>query len=148
MADQLLEEQIAEYKQAFSLFDKDGDGTITTKELGAVMRSLGQNPTEEELQDMIYEVEAEGNETIDFSEFLTMMAKMLNNTDIGEDMRQAFRVFDKDGDGLVNAAELRHVMANLGEKLTDEEVDEMIREADTDGDGKVNYSEFLKMLSK
>ena len=56
MADQLTEEQIAEFKEAFSLFDKDGDGTITTKELGTVMRSLGQNPTEAELQDMINEV--------------------------------------------------------------------------------------------
>ena len=59
-ADQLTEEQIAEFKEAFSLFDKDGDGTITTKELGTVMRSLGQNPTEAELQDMINEVDADG----------------------------------------------------------------------------------------
>ncbi|XP_029281564.1 myosin light chain 1, skeletal muscle isoform isoform X2 [Cottoperca gobio] len=59
MADQLTEEQIAEFKEAFSLFDKDGDGTITTKELGTVMRSLGQNPTEAELQDMINEVDAD-----------------------------------------------------------------------------------------
>lgn len=49
------------------------------------------------------------------------------------------RVFDKDGNGFISAAELRHVMTNLGEKLTDEEVDEMIREADVDGDGQVNY---------
>ena len=66
MADQLTEEQIAEFKEAFSLFDKDGDGTVTTKELGTVMRSLGQNPTEAELQDMINEVDADGNGTIDF----------------------------------------------------------------------------------
>lgn len=52
----------AEFKEAFSLFDKDGDGTITTKELGTVMRSLGQNPTEAELQDMINEVDADGEE--------------------------------------------------------------------------------------
>lgn len=59
----MTEEQIAEFKEAFSLFDKDGDGTITTKELGTVMRSLGQNPTEAELQDMINEVDADGKET-------------------------------------------------------------------------------------
>ncbi|KAK1786411.1 hypothetical protein P4O66_018102 [Electrophorus voltai] len=139
MADQLTEEQIAEFKEAFSLFDKDGDGTITTKELGTVMRSLGQNPTEAELQDMINEVDADGNGTIDFPEFLTMMAKKMKDTDSEEEIREAFRVFDKDGNGYISAAELRHVMTNLGEKLTDEEVDEMIREADIDGDGQVNY---------
>ncbi|KER25111.1 hypothetical protein T265_14277, partial [Opisthorchis viverrini] len=140
-ADQLTEEQIAEFKEAFSLFDKDGDGTITTKELGTVMRSLGQNPTEAELQDMINEVDADGNGTIDFPEFLTMMARKMKDTDSEEEIREAFRVFDKDGNGFISAAELRHVMTNLGEKLTDEEVDEMIREADIDGDGQVNYEE-------
>ncbi|KAM3185934.1 Calmodulin [Hymenolepis weldensis] len=147
MADQLTEEQIAEFKEAFSLFDKDGDGTITTKELGTVMRSLGQNPTESELQDMINEVDADGNGTIDFPEFLTMMARKMKDTDSEEEIREAFRVFDKDGNGLISAAELRHVMTNLGEKLTDEEVDEMIREADIDGDGQVNYEEFVTMMT-
>ena len=97
MADQLTEEQIAEFKEAFSLFDKDGDGTITTKELGTVMRSLGQNPTEAELQDMINEVDADGNGTIDFPEFLTMMARQMNSDECEEEIREAFRVFDKDG---------------------------------------------------
>ncbi|KAJ3191747.1 hypothetical protein HK101_007440 [Irineochytrium annulatum] len=145
-ADQLTEEQIAEFKEAFSLFDKDGDGTITTKELGTVMRSLGQNPTEAELQDMINEVDADGNGTIDFPEFLTMMARKMKDTDSEEEIKEAFKVFDKDGNGFISAAELRHVMTNLGEKLTDEEVDEMIREADVDGDGQINYEEFVKMM--
>ncbi|VDI53673.1 calmodulin [Mytilus galloprovincialis] len=143
-ADQLTEEQIAEFKEAFSLFDKDGDGTITTKELGTVMRSLGQNPTEAELQDMINEVDADGNGTIDFPEFLTMMAKKMKDSDSEDELKEAFKVFDKDGNGFISAAELRHVMTNLGEKLTDEEVDEMIREADTDGDGQVNYEETIR----
>ena len=129
MADQLTEEQIAEFKEAFSLFDKDGDGTITTKELGTVMRSLGQNPTEAELQDMINEVDADGNGTIDFPEFLSLMARKMKDTDTEEELIEAFKVFDRDGNGFISAAELRHVMTNLGEKLTDEEVDEMIREA-------------------
>lgn len=87
-----------------------------------VMRSLGQNPTEAELQDMINEVDADGNGTIDFPEFLTMMARKMKDTDSEEEIREAFRVFDKDGNGFISAAELRHVMTNLGEKLTDEEV--------------------------
>ncbi|XP_020829378.1 calmodulin [Phascolarctos cinereus] len=146
MADQFSEEQIAEFKEAFSLFDKDSDGCITTKELGTVMRSLGQNPTEAELKSMIGEIDTDGNGTIDFPEFLSMMARKMKDTDSEEEIREAFRVFDKDGNGFVSAAELRHVMTKLGEKLTDDEVDEMIREADVDGDGQVNYEEFVRML--
>merc|ERR1712096_561874 len=134
------------FKEAFSLFDKDGDGTITTKELGTVMRSLGQNPTEAELQDMINEVDADGNGTIDFPEFLSLMARKMKDTDTEEELIEAFKVFDRDGNGFISAAELRHVMTNLGEKLTDEEVDEMIREADVDGDGQINYEEFIRMM--
>ncbi|CAL9170672.1 calmodulin-3-like [Musa acuminata AAA Group] len=146
MAEQLTDDQIAEFKEAFSLFDKDGDGCITTKELGTVMRSLGQNPTEAELQDMINEVDADGNGTIDFPEFLNLMARKMKDTDSEEELKEAFRVFDKDQNGFISAAELRHVMTNLGEKLTDEEVDEMIREADVDGDGQINYDEFVKVM--
>lgn len=81
-----------------------------------------------------------GNGTIEFPEFLTMMAKKIKDGgESEEELREAFRVFDKDGNGFISSAELRHVMTNLGEKLTDEEVDEMIREADIDGDGQVNY---------
>ena len=68
-------EQIAEFKESFSLFDKDGDGTITTLELGTVMRSMGQNPTEAELQDMINEIDDDGSGTIDVPEFLTLMSR-------------------------------------------------------------------------
>src|ERR1700733_6285804 len=95
----------------------DGDGTITTIELGTVMRSLGQNPTEAELQDMINEVDADGNGTIDFPEFLTMMARKMRDIDSEEEIKEAFRVFDKDGNGYISAAELRHVMTNLGKHI-------------------------------
>ena len=85
-----------------------------------------------------------GNGTIDFPEFLTMMCRKMKDCDSEEEIREAFKVFDKDGNGFISAAELRHVMTNLGEKLTEEEVDEMIREADMDGDGQVNYEGMCK----
>ena len=102
------------------------------------MRSLGQNPSEGELQDMINEVDADSNGTIDFPEFLTMMARKMKDTDSEEEIREAFKVFDRDNNGYISAAELRHVMTSIGEKLTDDEVDEMIREADQDGDGRID----------
>ena len=94
------------------------------------------------------QVDADGNGTIDFPEFLTMMARKMKDTDSAEEIKEAFKVFDKDGNGYISAAELRHIMTNLGEKLTDEEVDEMIREADVDGDGQINYDEFVDMVRK
>ena len=91
-----LDTQLAEYKNAFSMFDEDGDGTITTKELGTVMRSLGQNPTEAELQELIIEADADGDGTIDFAEFLNMMAKMAQkDTDSGEENMDASKTGKK-----------------------------------------------------
>ncbi|KRX88755.1 Calmodulin [Trichinella pseudospiralis] len=131
----LADEQIAEFQEAFNLFDKDGDGKITSQELGIVMRSLGQRPTESELRDMVNEVDEDGNGTIEFDEFLQMMSRKMKDSDSEQELKEAFQVFDKDKDGFISAAELHYVMTNLGEKLTDEEVQEMIREADLDGDG-------------
>ncbi|OWF56438.1 calmodulin-A-like [Mizuhopecten yessoensis] len=147
LTEKLSDEQITEFKEAFSLFDKDGDGTITTEELGTVMRSLGQSPNEQTIQDMVNEADIDGNGIIDFNEFLVMMAKKIKDTDSTEDIKEAFKVFDKDGNGQISSEELRRVMTNLGEKLSDEEVDEMIQEADIDGDGQINYEEFSMMLT-
>ncbi|KAJ6551372.1 calmodulin [Mycena capillaripes] len=144
MVGQLSEEQISEFREAFSLFDTEGDGTIITKELGTFMRALGQNLTEAELQDMINE-DVDGCCIFDFNDFLTIMARKTRNTDSEEEIKEASKVFDKDGNGYISTAELRQVMRNLGEKLSDNEVDEMIREADVDGDGQINYEEFVKI---
>ena len=67
-----------------------------------------------------------------------MMARKMKDTDSEEEIREAFKVFDRDNNGFISAAELRHVMTSIGEKLTDDEVDEMIREADQDGDGRID----------
>ena len=95
---------------------------------------------------MINEVDADNNGTIDFPEFLTMMARKMKDTDSEEEIREAFKVFDRDNNGFISAAELRHVMTSIGEKLTDDEVDEMIREADQDGDGRIDCTLLAQLL--
>lgn len=112
--DLLKEVEQAEFKEAFDEFDKDGSGTISTKELLGVMRSIGQNPTEDEIQDLIMESDLNGDGTIDFKEFLAMMRKKSSETDQTEELRQAFRIFDKNKDGYIEAKELKYVTTTLG----------------------------------
>ncbi|TDL20347.1 EF-hand [Rickenella mellea] len=139
MANQLSQDQIAEFKKGFSVYDKNGDGKITASELGAVMRSLGQAPSDNELQSIIRSLDANGDGTIELSEYLEMMAKKVKENTGEEDYRAAFSRFDVDGNGSINKSELRHVMETLGEgDLTDQEMDEMFREADANNDGIIN----------
>ena len=130
----LTAEQEAEFKEAFALFDKNGDGTITVFELGTVMKSLGQNPTDEELQDMINEVDVDGNGSLEFHEFCNLMSRQMKESSSEAELLERFKLFDKDGNGTISREELAQVMAQLGEKLTEDEIDEMIQDADKNGD--------------
>ncbi|KAL5009330.1 hypothetical protein ScPMuIL_014911 [Solemya velum] len=146
---QVSEETLKEWREAFDMFDQNKDGRITSSELGDVMRSLEQSPSEEELRKMIEEVDRDGNGTVEFDEFVLMMKRTAHK--IAEEspenmMLGAFAVFDKDGNGLISRTELSVVMTNLGEKLSDEEIDDMIKEADMDGDGQINYKEFIRIF--
>jgi len=145
----ITEEQKAELQDAFNMFDKNGDGKISSSEIGMLLRSIGQDPTESEIKDFIHEVDTDENGTIEFSEFCSLMLakkNMKTNEEKEAELLESFKVFDKNGDGFISADELRSMMSSLGESLTDEEVNEMIDEADTDGDGQVNYQEFVRLM--
>jgi len=148
MAEKLSELQLLEFKEAFTTFDKDGSGTISTKELLGVMRSIGQNPTEDEILNHIVEYDINGDGTIDFDEFCEMMLKQSKDIDQTVEIREAFKIFDRDGNGYIDAKELKDVVTRMGECLTAEEADEFLREADTNEDGKLDYNEFLTMLMR
>ncbi|KAF9682936.1 hypothetical protein SADUNF_Sadunf05G0160100 [Salix dunnii] len=144
MADSLSEEQIAEFREAFFLIDRDADGFITMEELATTVQSLDGRPAKE-VQAMICDVDLEGNGTMDFEEFLIVMGRK-QKENVAEELKEAFKVFDRNQDGYISANELRQVMMNLGERLTEEEAEQMIREADVDGDGLVSYEEFARMM--
>ncbi|GFO41375.1 calmodulin [Plakobranchus ocellatus] len=137
---------ISDFQEAFGLFDRDSDGYVTSDEVGVVIRSLGGIVTDAEIKEHVRQFEEKGG-MIDFADFLALMATVMVKKESPGELLEAFQVFDRDGNGFISAAELRHVMMNLGEKLSEEDVDEMIREADVTGTGQVNYSDFVKMIT-
>ncbi|KAM9741231.1 uncharacterized protein cetn4 [Menidia menidia] len=145
---ELTEEQRQEIKEAFDLFDTDGTGTIDVKELKVAMRALGFEPKKEEIKKMVADVVKDGSGTIDFGEFLSIMTLKMNEKDSKEEILKAFRLFDDDCTGKISFKNLKRVAKELGENLTDDELQEMIDEADQDGDGEVNEQEFLRIMKK
>jgi len=145
MTESLTLEQIAEFKEAFQIFDKDGDGSITIKELDIVMRTLGQETSQDTLEKMIKDVDDDESKTIDFREFLGLMEKKIRENDTEAELLEAFKIFDRDNNGLISLQELRFVMTK-GEKLKEEEINDLIREADVNGDGYIDYEEFVRAM--
>ncbi|XP_022229419.1 neo-calmodulin [Drosophila obscura] len=134
-------------EDAFAIMDREQDGSVTAKELAIVMRALGRAPTDNELQSMINEVDADGNGSIELEEFCSMILRKMHDTNHEDELRDAFRVFDKENNGYITSAELKVVLTALGEKLPDDEIEEMIREYDIDQDGHLDFEEFVNMMT-
>ena len=144
----ISEEQKQEIREAFDLFDTDGSGSIDAKELEVAMRALGFEPKEEEVAKMIADIDADGSGTIDFNEFLDMMTAKMGDRDSTEEIIKAFKLFDDDNTGKISFRNLKRVAKELGENISDEEIQEMIDEADRDGDGEIGQDEFIRIMSK
>jgi calmodulin len=140
----IAEDQMEEFKQAFALFDKDGNGHVDAGELGQVLASLGQIPTEGEIQRMINEVDGDMNGTIEFPEFLQMMQSKMSKKENEEEIQEAFNTFDVKGNGKITANALQGVFKSLNETFTDEEVKEMIKVVGSNGE--VNFNQFKNMM--
>ncbi|CAF3964583.1 unnamed protein product, partial [Rotaria magnacalcarata] len=144
----LTEEQKGEIREAFDLFDADGTGSIDVKELKVAMRALGFEPKKEEIKKMLGDIQKENASTIDFNDFLQLMSQRMAEKDSKEEILKAFRLFDDDSTGRISFKNLKRVAKELGENLTEEELQEMIDEADRDGDGEINEQEFLRIMKK
>jgi len=147
MGKDLSDDQVSSMKEAFTLFDTDGDGKIAPSELGILMRSLGGNPTQAQLKSII----SQENLTapFDFPRFLDLMAKHMKAEPFDRQLRDAFKVLDKDNTGFVAVADLRHILTSIGEKLELAEFDEWIREVDVGSDGRIRYEDFIaRMVTK
>lgn len=145
---ELSEEQKQEIKEAFDLFDTEGAGYIDAKELKVSMRALGFEPKKEEIKKMIADVDKEGKGVIEFQDFLDLMTVKMAERDPREEIMKALRLFDDDNTGKISLKNLKRVARELGETMTDEELQEMIDEADRDGDGEIGEDDFIRIMKK
>ncbi|KAM8877240.1 calmodulin-like protein 4a isoform 2-T2 [Synchiropus picturatus] len=138
--------QINEFKECFSLYDKNHKGRILVKDLITVMRCLGTSPTFGEIDRHLQVNGISKTGEVDFSTFLTMMHRQMQQEDPKAEILEALRMTDRQKRGYIPASELRTKLTKLGEKLTDKEVDELFREANIRTNGKVNYEQFTEMV--
>jgi len=142
---QFTEDQLAEFQEAFLLYDNRGDGKISVSLIGDVTRALGQNPTESEVKKLVHEHRAD--DRVSFETFVPILQAIMarRSTDTSEDFVEGLRHFDKDGNGFISTAELRHLLTTLGEKLSDEEVEQLFS-GHENSQGNVNYEEFVRTV--
>ncbi|NXI64637.1 CETN1 protein, partial [Anseranas semipalmata] len=154
----LSDEQRQQLREAFDLFDPDGSGQMDVKDLKArgwenagrsliTMRALGYELRKEELRRIISDIDKEGSGKINFESFLQVMAQKMVQPYSKKEILKGFKLFDYDGTGKISFEKLKLVASELGEDITDEELQEMIDEADVDGDGEVDREEFLRILT-
>lgn len=138
----------SELKRVFQMFDRNGDGRISKKELKDSLEKLGMLIPDKELTQMIEKIDVNGDGWVDMEEFGELYESIMEERDEEDDMRDAFNVFDHNRDGFITVEELRAVLASLGLKQgrTVEECKKMIMKVDVDGDGMVNYKEFKQMM--
>ncbi|XP_062154894.1 probable calcium-binding protein CML25 [Alnus glutinosa] len=139
---------IVELEQVFRRFDVNGDGKISSSELGSIMGSLGHPATEEELDKMIKEVDADGDGHIDLQEFVELNTKGVDSDEALENLKVAFSVYDIDGNGLISAEELHEVLKSLNDDCSLAECRRMINGVDRNGDGMISFEEFKVMMMK
>lgn len=147
----MTEKMISEFKEAFTTFDLDKDGSLNLRELSELMNELGYHLKENDVADIIGEVDIDGNGHIDFKEFMQLMARKIRDADTEEELVECFKLFNQNGDGNIKVDEMKKIMSKLGmmvwgEEITQEEVEAMIDQADEDGDGMLSFEEFAKKI--
>ena len=149
----LTAKQVEHIKTLFVTYDKDKDGKITNSEVVSTLRELHKDRSEEEIGYMMRILDLDCDKEVDFSEFLKMASLFASNNRMSEiQIRQLFRAFDKDKNGVLSAAEIKQLwsLAPSDEnvkKLTDKEMNEMVQVMDINGDGQIDYEEFVTLMT-
>jgi len=138
--------RLANYKHSYSQLIRNERGVITKKELGTMIRSFGEIPTDRELEDIFKASDVDGNGEIDFKDYCFVMARFENEEE--REMCQLFKMFDRDFDGFISESDLIQLI-----QITDFQSDKkiimhMIRDRYSDGDGRISFTEFMAMIKR
>ncbi|CAH2009576.1 unnamed protein product [Acanthoscelides obtectus] len=149
-AEELSKDQVALLKNAFDTFDVEKKGSIGTVMIGTILSMLGVQTTEQMLADIINEVDEDGSGELEFEEFVTLASRFMVEEDaeaMQQELKEAFRLYDKEGNGYITTSTLKEILKELDDKLTSDELDMMIQEIDTDGSGTVDFDEFMEVMT-
>ena len=141
----LTDEKLKECKIIFDLIDKDKDTKLTPEELGPALRVCGASPSQQEL-DMAIQSSGDKSHLITFEKFINIYENLINNQDSEEDIINELKKLDKNGSGTITVNDLKNLLANYGDVLSKEEVDDVIQEANADKGGNINIEKFAKIL--
>jgi len=145
----LTEEQVEECREAFDMFDIDNSGAIDVRELKAAIKALGMDVGVEELTKMVSDVDKDGNGTIEFPEFLSMMTAKMSNTATDEEIAKCFKLFDHDATGQITLKNLIHARSILGMgDVSDAQLENMLKQADRSGRGSISLADFMRLMRK
>ncbi|XP_050710472.1 troponin C, isotype gamma-like isoform X5 [Eriocheir sinensis] len=150
IVDSLDKEQIAGLRKAFDAFDTDKKGSINVDTITTILRMMGVKVSESNLREIISEVDEDGSGELEFEEFCALAAKFLIEEDeesLKAELKEAFRIYDKQGDGYITTKVLKEILRELDNKLTEEDLDGIIDEVDEDGSGTLDFDEFMTMMA-
>ncbi|XP_017776946.1 PREDICTED: troponin C-like [Nicrophorus vespilloides] len=150
MSEELNKEQIALLKNAFDTFDVEKKGSIGTVMIGTILGMLSISLDEKMLNDIINEVDEDGSGELEFEEFVTLASRFMVEEDaeaMQAELKEAFRLYDKEGNGYISTSVLKEILKELDDKITNEELDMMIAEIDSDGSGTVDFDEFMEVMT-
>ena len=135
--------RLAQIKEVFGLFDRSNSGYVHVDDMGSILRSLGLNPSEGDVGDLVASVDVP---SLSFPEVLTVLSSLPQEDPEEPELLRAFAVFDKDGNGYIDVENIRYILTKSAEPLLDEEVDLLLEGVETDGEGRVNYAMFAKRI--
>lgn len=141
-------DQLAEIKEAFQLFDTGHNNQLDHRELKAAIRALGFEANKKYIRQVYNELSKDLSQPISYEEFLAIIEPQVKSRDPREETLKLFRMFDDDNTGRLTFKNLRRIANELGEALTDPEIQEMIEEVDREGDGSITFDDFFRVMSK